>query len=95
MRSCTLHVANMGFGCNVDLRFDDVPDNGPGDSIINVMAMTEDMAMNGLRKAILGQIPQGPPPAPMANVYDQEGLDSLTIEQLEQATRIDVPIGAN
>jgi len=92
MRKCTLHVTNMAFGCNIDLRFDDVPDNGPGDSIINVIALTEDQAIEGIRKAINGQVPLGPPPEAIAMVIDQEGFDSLTMEQLDQATRVEVPL---
>ena len=48
--------------------------------------------MNGLRDAILGQLPQGPAPTPIATVVDQSGLDGLTITQFEQANHVDVPI---
>ena len=81
----------MGYvGCAVDLRFDDIDDNGPGDSIIHVVAANEMQALEGLRDAIDGAVPQGPPPNPIATVVDQAGLDSLTIAQFEAATRVDV-----
>lgn len=93
MRTCTLHVADMGFvGCAIDLRFDDIVDGGPGDSIIHVVAANEDQAMGGLLDAINGQLPVGPPPSPIATVVDQAGLDSLTIEQFDLATRVEVPV---
>lgn len=87
MRSCTLNISDMGFGCMVDLRFDDVPDTGPASSIISVMALGESPAIMALQSAIEGDIPVGPIPSPVATVYDQEGLESLTLEHLAKATR--------
>jgi hypothetical protein len=94
MRTCTYHVANhhLPLGCSVDLRFDDVPDNGPGDSILNIIASNEAQAMAGIQSAIDGIVLQGPVPLPVTTVFDQEGLDSLTMEQFVQATRVDVKV---
>jgi len=93
MRTCTLHIANLPFGCSADLRFDDVADNGPGDSILSVMAFNEAQAIAGIRSAINGKVVNGPVPLPLTSVYDQKGLESLTLEHLVKATRVDVKVG--
>jgi hypothetical protein len=82
MRKCILEVFNCGLCCFVDLRFD------VGGSIIEVLAFNEDSAMDALRNAIKGQVPSSSTPLPVATVRNQKGLRSLTIEHLEQATRI-------
>ena len=81
MRSYTLEIANFGLACFVNLHFEG------GDIIVGILALNEDSAMAALREATKGRALRASPPLPVATIYDQEGLRSLTLEQLEQATR--------
>jgi len=82
MRKCILQVFNLAFGCFVELHFEG------GGSIIDVFALNEDSAMTALRDTIEGKALCIKFPLFARAVYDQEELRSLTLEHLEQATRI-------
>ena len=89
MRNTTIHVSNFKFGTMAAIRFDDVADTGPDAEIASCMAVSEEAALNALKRAagVNGIKPApAPPPSPMLTVVDVEGFASLTPEHFETAT---------
>ena len=89
MRALTLNVGNLGFCWVGDLRFDDVPDNGPQSSIMAGIAGSRESLMDALRQALKGNVLLGPPPEPMVTVIDLKGLKTLCEADLDRAKLVE------